>query len=109
MATKAATDEKCQVSLFERLSKTRAVACDASLRNILESAASDLNLPTLSLASGAGHDAAFMAQITKSAMIFVPSRDGKSHTPDEWTDNEAIALAADVLVRALVHLDNNTP
>ncbi|MCF1461756.1 Zn-dependent hydrolase [Agrobacterium vitis] len=109
LASKAATDEKCQVALFERLSKTRAVACDPSLRVVLESAASDINLPTLSLASGAGHDAAFMAQVTKSAMIFVPSRDGKSHTPDEWTDNEAIALAADVLVRALVHLDSNTP
>jgi beta-ureidopropionase / N-carbamoyl-L-amino-acid hydrolase len=109
LAQQAAETEKCRTSLFERLSKTRAVACDASLRQVLESAASDLNLPTLSLASGAGHDAAFMAQITKAAMIFVPSRDGKSHTPDEWTDNEAIALAADVLVRALVHLDSNTP
>lgn len=107
LAQKTASDETCQLALFERLSKTRAVACDPSLRQILQSAASDLTLPTLSLASGAGHDAAFMAQITRSAMIFVPSRDGKSHTPDEWTDNEAIALAADVLVRALVHLDSN--
>ncbi len=109
LAQQAADDEKCRVVRFERVSKTRAVACDPSLRDVLDAAARDLNLPTLSLASGAGHDAAFMAEITKSAMIFVPSRDGKSHTPDEWTDNEAIALAADVLLRALVHLDSTTP
>ncbi|NTE87876.1 Zn-dependent hydrolase [Agrobacterium rubi] len=109
LAQQAADDEKCRVALFERVSKTRAVACDPSLRDVLDTAARDLDLPTLSLASGAGHDAAFMAKITKSAMIFVPSRDGKSHTPDEWTENEAIALAADVLLRALVHLDSRMP
>ncbi|MCL6650889.1 Zn-dependent hydrolase [Agrobacterium rubi] len=109
LAQQAANHENCRFALFERVSKTRAVACDPSLRDVLDTAAGDLDLPTLSLASGAGHDAAFMAKITKSAMIFVPSRDGKSHTPDEWTENEAIALAADVLLRALVHLDNRMP
>jgi len=105
-ANAVAAREKCQVTRFDRLSKTRAVACDPALRAVLDDAAASLGLQTLPLASGAGHDAAFMAQITRSAMIFVPSREGKSHTPEEWTDNEAMALAADVLVSALVHLDS---
>nr|WP_204101096.1 Zn-dependent hydrolase [Saliniradius amylolyticus] len=35
--------------------------------------------------SGAGHDAQFMARITETGMIFVPSLGGISHAPDEWT------------------------
>jgi N-carbamoyl-L-amino-acid hydrolase len=38
-------------------------------------------------------------------MIFVPSRDGRSHAPDEWTDNDAIARGAAVLFEAVLALD----
>jgi N-carbamoyl-L-amino-acid hydrolase len=38
-------------------------------------------------------------------MLFSPSREGKSHCPDEWTDPEALARAADVLLGALVLRD----
>jgi N-carbamoyl-L-amino-acid hydrolase len=57
------------------------------------------------LASGAGHDAAFVSQIAPAAMIFVPSKGGRSHTPEEWTDLEAIALSADLLALTLLRLD----
>jgi len=53
------------------------------------------------LTSGAGHDAAFVARIAPAAMIFVPSHDGKSHCPEEWTDPNALAIGADVLLNAL--------
>jgi len=36
--------------------------------------------------SGAGHDAMIMAAITDVGLIFVPSKDGRSHTAEEWTD-----------------------
>jgi acetylornithine deacetylase/succinyl-diaminopimelate desuccinylase-like protein len=38
-------------------------------------------------------------------MIFVPSRDGISHNPAEWTDTEDIALGVQALARALVLAD----
>ena len=38
------------------------------------------------MSSGAAHDANHLAEITRVGMIFVPSKDGKSHCPDEWTD-----------------------
>jgi N-carbamoyl-L-amino-acid hydrolase len=38
-------------------------------------------------------------------MIFVPSRDGKSHCPEEWTDLEHIALGVQALARALAKVD----
>jgi beta-ureidopropionase / N-carbamoyl-L-amino-acid hydrolase len=105
LAHQSAAKENCRLATLERLSRTFAVACDPSLRAAIADSAEDLGLPTLPLASGAGHDAAFVAQIAPAAMIFVPSRDGKSHTPEEWTDTEAMALAADLLARTLMRLD----
>jgi beta-ureidopropionase / N-carbamoyl-L-amino-acid hydrolase len=60
---------------------------------------------TRPLTSGAGHDAAWIARVAPAAMIFVPSRAGRSHTPDEWTDNDAIARGAAVLFEAVFALD----
>lgn len=46
--------------------------------------------------SGAGHDAMVMAQITDVGMIFVPSKDGRSHCPEEWTDYEKLQKGIEV-------------
>ena len=63
----------------------------------------------MDLVSGAGHDAAFMSRICPSAMVFVPSRTGKSHSPDEWTEREEIAIGAAVVLEAVKALDKSLP
>src|SRR5262249_52158288 len=55
--------------------------------------------------SGAGHDAAHLAQLGPMGMIFVPSRDGRSHCPQEWTDVSQIAAGVHVLAATLLRLD----
>ena len=57
------------------------------------------------MASGAGHDTAWMARITRAAMIFVPCKDGRSHSADEFATTEDIALGAAVLLDAVRALD----
>lgn len=57
--------------------------------------------------SGAGHDAMCMAFICPVAMIFVPSKGGRSHSPVEWTDPAHCAAGAELLVAALSHLDQS--
>lgn len=52
--------------------------------------------------SGAGHDAMQMARITPTGMIFIPSVNGVSHNPTEWTDPEDICLGTQLLVEALL-------
>jgi len=104
-ATATATAENCRVAAVETLSQTRAVACDARLQAIIANAAEIHGLATKPLSSGAGHDAAFVARIAPAAMIFVPSKGGISHAPEEWTDTESIARAADVLALTLATLD----
>jgi beta-ureidopropionase / N-carbamoyl-L-amino-acid hydrolase len=84
-------------------------ACDPGLRTLLRSAADGLRLKAIDIASGAGHDTAFMTRICPSAMVFVPCRDGKSHAPEEWADRDAIAAGAAVMLQTVTALDQSLP
>jgi allantoate deiminase len=74
----------------------------AALRSELEAR----GLPVVELHSGAGHDAAILAGVgVATAMLFVRSLNGGiSHSPDELSSPEDIALALDVLASALERL-----
>lgn len=62
---------------------------------------------TMVLSSGAGHDTSYMAQIAPAAMIFVPSIDGRSHSPEENTLPEHLARGVRALAEVIVELDNS--
>lgn len=55
--------------------------------------------------SGATHDAVHLASLAPMAMIFIPSRDGRSHCPEEWTDAADIGRGVHVLAETLRTLD----
>ena len=55
--------------------------------------------------SGAGHDTNYVALLAPAAMIFVPSIDGRSHAPEEFTHPEDLALGVQVLAEAVIALD----
>jgi len=57
------------------------------------------------MASGAGHDAQSMARLCPVGMIFVPSRDGISHSPEEFSRPENVACGCEALYRTLLRLD----
>lgn len=88
-----------------RISDAPAVPMDADLGVILMEAVERLGGSHRQLASGAGHDAAFLARIARSAMIFIPCLAGRSHAPDEFADNDDIAFGAAVLLEAVRALD----
>jgi N-carbamoyl-L-amino-acid hydrolase len=87
------------------LSDSPPAACDPRLRAEIRSAARLLGLSARELASGAGHDAAFMTRICPAAMIFTPCRGGKSHSPEEWADRDALAAGAAVMFEAVRSID----
>jgi N-carbamoyl-L-amino-acid hydrolase len=64
-----------------------------------------LDLPSIHLFSMAGHDANHLASITDAGMIFVPSKGGFSHCPQEWTDAEDVAKGCMVLLHSILYLD----
>ena len=90
---------------YNVLSSTKPTICDRHLLDLLKRGAEGLGFSTMPLASGAGHDAAFVARIAPSAMLFIPCRDGKSHAPEEWTEKEQIAAGAATLYEAARLLD----
>jgi N-carbamoyl-L-amino-acid hydrolase len=78
---------------------------DAGIRRTIEAAARRLGLTTLSMPSGAGHDAQSLARLAPIGMIFIPSVGGYSHTAKEYSTPEAIVNGANVLLRTLLELD----
>jgi N-carbamoyl-L-amino-acid hydrolase len=64
-----------------------------------------LGISYLEMPSGAGHDANHLAEVVPAAMIFVPSKDGRSHCPEEWTDFEQVCLGTEVLANMVTSLD----
>jgi N-carbamoyl-L-amino-acid hydrolase len=85
------------------------VPTTAGVRDSITRSADALGLGWQAVPSGAGHDAAHMAQLGPMGMIFVPSREGKSHCPQEWTDLDQIATGVRLLAATLVELDTNPP
>jgi len=91
---------------MERHSSDEPALTDPALQGVIESAAHEAGFSTLRLPSGAGHDAQSLGRAgVPIGMIFVPSRDGISHSPRESTDWDDCARGAEVLYRALRALD----
>jgi N-carbamoyl-L-amino-acid hydrolase len=80
------------------------VELDPRVRSAVGARARGLGLSAVAMPSGAGHDAQNMATLAPTGMIFVPSRDGRSHSPAEHTDWEDIENGANVLLATLTEL-----
>lgn len=107
------------ISLLEYVGNNRGVKVDyriladetpvtlsGKIIGALEEAAQALGYPYRLMPSGAGHDAMYMAEVTETGMIFVPSREGISHNVAEYTAVEDIARGAELLLEAVLHLAN---
>jgi N-carbamoyl-L-amino-acid hydrolase len=78
--------------MSDKVQQAYALACD------------DLGLTHIALTSGAGHDGQSLADICPVGMIFVPSVDGASHAPREFTKWEDCVNGANVLLQAVLRL-----
>jgi allantoate deiminase len=54
--------------------------------------------------SGAGHDAMVMAAVTEVGLIFVPSKDGRSHCKEEWTDYDQLQKGIELIYDTILKL-----
>lgn len=75
---------------------------DQSLIGLISRTADRLGLPKLDMVSGAGHDAIYLAKLGPTAMIFVPSINGRSHVEVENTKWEDCAAGTEVLYRSVI-------
>jgi hydantoinase/carbamoylase family amidase len=96
--------EKGLVFEIVELSEAEPVTLSTSIIKILEEKAKTMGVKPYSMISGAGHDTALIAPLTKAGMIFVPSRDGLSHCPQEYSRLDDIALGCDILLATATQL-----
>ena len=83
---------------------TTPVAVAPRILDLLEEECRALDIRSMRLTSGAGHDAQILAGACDVGMIFVPSPDGVSHSPAEGVDWDALEKGANLLLRALLRL-----
>ena len=89
---------------IDRLAEAEPVALSANIVELMEKKALRRNTTSYKLISGAGHDTALVAGLAEAGMIFVPSRDGRSHCPQEFTRIEDIVLGCEILLDTVVEL-----
>ena len=77
------------------------VDMSAEMVDMMEDSCKERGYSYLRMPSGAGHDALAIGQVKDAVMIFVPSKDGRSHCPEEYTPYEDFAKAVEVLVDLL--------
>jgi beta-ureidopropionase / N-carbamoyl-L-amino-acid hydrolase len=92
---------------IERMRISESAEMSPSIQVVIDEVARDLGHKTHWMNSGAGHDAQVMAKITDAGMIFVPSHQGRSHSPAEFTDWDQIENGANVLLNTLLRLAND--
>lgn len=83
-------DENNLDYVLEKTIEKPSVLLDKDLMSTIEKCSKDLNLKYKIMSSGAGHDAKELSHLVKTAMIFVPSAKGISHSYKEYTSVEDI-------------------
>lgn len=75
------------------------------ITKLIATAADELGFTRATMFSGAGHDAGVIASQTNVGMIFVPSHDGRSHCPEEFTELSDILPGITVLLETVLRID----
>lgn len=89
---------------IKHASYTKPVLLSKKIAKIIEIAAKNQGIETLRMVSGAVHDSSIVAELTDVGMIFVPSKNGRSHCPEEYTDIKDIEMAANILLESVIEL-----
>jgi len=91
-------------SSIKTIYEKESVALSESMIDTIVRAAEIEGLSVIRMISGAGHDCQIFAPYVPTGLIFVPSKGGKSHCPDEWTDCDQAANGCRALLRAILEL-----
>lgn len=103
LASESGTD----VSITHQEVASKPALADPAIQKSIENSAKSLGFTFKYLPSGAGHDAQEMARLAPMGMIFIPSKDGISHAPAEFSTPEDIANGANVLLQTILSLDKS--
>ena len=97
--------QACEIEI-KKLWGRDTVMFDEQLCERLEKAAQTLGISSKQMVSGAGHDAQFIASYIPTAMVFVPSENGKSHTELEQTSWEECENGVNILLETVMDIQS---
>ena len=98
-------NEKRDISASVEIKKqVDPTSCSPEVMELIEESCQELKVDAIRLQCGAGHDSLMMTKLTQMGMIFVRSKNGISHNPEEWTDKEDCMIGTQVLLNTLVKL-----
>jgi allantoate deiminase len=89
---------------IEELQRLDPAPCSEEVRTVISEACEEVGIRPHSLPSGAGHDGMHLASLCPMGMIFVRSKDGISHNPEEWSSKEDCEAGCNVLYRSVLGL-----
>lgn len=90
---------------IEPLQRVAPAPCDNTIQTAIKESCQEIGVEPFSLSSGAGHDGMHLTELCPIGMIFVRSKDGISHNPEEWSSKEDCADGANVLYNTVLKLD----
>ncbi len=100
-----ATDSQVKFS-FSPISATgKAALTDERIQAVIQNEAENLNFSYQYMPSGAGHDAQEMSHIAPTGMIFIPSKAGISHAPEEYSTFKDMGQGTQLLLNTILSLD----
>ncbi|MCC5909096.1 MAG: Zn-dependent hydrolase [Clostridiaceae bacterium] len=96
-----AKDNKITYTITEKLSVSP-IKLDEKIIETFDKNVKKLGFSKESMLSGAGHDAMIMAGITRVGLVFVPSKDGRSHCPEEWTEYKDLQKGIELMYHTIL-------
>lgn len=103
LALKSIEEQNLECRIREML-YVKPVNMSKTITDIFENESIENNFSYKRMTSGAGHDAMIMASITDVGLIFVPSKDGRSHCPEEWTDYDQLQKGIELIYNTVLKL-----
>lgn len=100
---KLGQEQGVQISMTQKL-RVNPVQMSEEILGLFFAEAEKRGYSSKRMQSGAGHDAMIMASVAETGLVFVPSKGGRSHCPEEWTDCSQIKKGVDVILGVLLTL-----
>ncbi len=98
---KEVSDEHSLKSTIELVGESDTVKLSSRIIGQIEETAKEQGFDYLKLNSGAVHDTAMLSGLTDIGMLFIPSKGGKSHCPEEYTSIKDIKAGCDLLLNVV--------
>ncbi len=105
-ASQIAKETRTEI-VFEHLRSSMSTIASQEIQEKMMATAKSLGLSYIKMQSGAGHDTQEMGKLGPVGLLFIPSKDGISHNPIEYSSPSEMAKGANVILHTVMLLDGN--